>query len=105
MRTNGYILLKIKVGGGIDPTTGYPAPPTVSWSEPIRCYYRANKYNQIGMVNDMAFTSAQYCISVERTEIQSEVLRLVADNGRELGEFSIMHIEDNEMKGRITITV
>lgn len=105
MRTNGYIILKIKVGGGIDPNTGYPTTPITSWSEPIRCHYRANKYNQFGSVNDMVFTSAQYSIMVERQLIESEVLKLFKNNGDEIGDFQVVQIEDDEMKGRMIITV
>lgn len=105
MRTNGYILLKTKVGGGINPETGYPTAPLITWSERIPCYYKANNYNQLGVTNGMAFTSASYQILILQQPVESEVLKLYNNRGDELGEYPIMQVEEVEVKGRTKIMV
>lgn len=105
MRTNGTIRLKIKVGGGIDPETGYPTKPTIDWSDDIPCLFNANKYNNFGKVDGMTFTSASYDILIENQPVESEVLVLFDKNGKDLGEFAIMEVSDEAMKGRTRIIV
>lgn len=90
---NGHIEAKIKTGGGIDETTGYPVTPSVSWGDPIPCQFRANSYNNRGKANGEAFTVASYEILIEDQSYEAEVLRLTDNNGKELGEFSVIEIE------------
>lgn len=91
--TNGTIQAKIKTGGGIDPETDYPIPPTVSWGELIPCQFRANNYSNRGKANGEAFTIASYEILIEEQPYDAEMLVLRDDTGKTLGEFSVIEIE------------
>ena len=102
---NGYIETKIKTGGGIDPETDHPVAPSVSWSTPIPCQYRANKYSNKGRVNGEAFTIASYEILVDEQPFDAEMLRLQSDNGKMLGEFSVIEIEPLQAVSQLRILV
>lgn len=90
---NGTIEAKIKTGGGIDPETGYPIPPSVSWGNAIACQYRANEFSNQGKVNGEAFTVASYEILIDEQPYDAETLRLRDVCGRILGEFSVIETE------------
>lgn len=103
---NGTIELKSKIGGGIDPITGYPLKPSsISWGEPIPCQYKANRYNNLGRVNGEHFTTASFEILVEEQPITSEQLRLKDNRGGVLGEFSIISVEPLEAVCELRILV
>jgi hypothetical protein len=103
--SNGTIEVKTKSGGGIDPETGFPVPPTTSWELPIDCQYYANKVNQLGRVNGEHFTVASYVILIEEQPFDAEQIRLKNRKGKILGEFSIMEIEPLEAVCQIRIIV
>lgn len=91
---NGYIRMKTKSGGGIDPDTGYPIKPTSAWGDPIPCQYYSNKHNSLGKTTGgETFTVAQYSILIEEQPLQGEQLRLTDMVDNEVGEFSIMEVE------------
>ena len=90
---NGTIETKIKTGGGIDPETDYPLPPTVTWGNSIPCQYRANHYSKRGKANGEAFTVASYEILIEEQAYNAEALRLRNLDGEQIGEFSVIEIE------------
>lgn len=103
---NGYICMKRKSGGGIDPETGYPIKPTEAWGKPIPCQYTANKHNNLGKTTGgEPFTVAQYQILIEEQPLNGERLRLDDLCGREIGEFSIMEIEPLEAVCEMRIMV
>ncbi len=104
--TNGNIAFKKKISLGIDSNTGYPVPPTSEWGEDIPCQYIVNSYDNLGRANGEHFIKAQYSILVEQPiSIESEQLRLIAVNGKELGEFSIISIEHLDAVNQIKIIV
>lgn len=102
---NGTIETKVKTGGGIDPKTGHPITPSVSWSKPIPCQYRANKYSNKGRVNGEAFTIASYEILIDEQPFDAEMLRLQNDSGKILGEFSVIEIEPLQAVCQLRILV
>lgn len=102
---NGTIETKIKTGGGIDPETDYPIPPTISWGNPIPCQYRANHYSKRGKANGEAFTVASYEILIEEQSYDAETLRLRDLDGRTLGDLSVIEIEPLRAVCQIRILV
>jgi hypothetical protein len=101
---NGYIEPKIKTGGGIDPETGYPIPPSFTWGDKIPCQFRANSFNYKGKANGESFTVAKYEILIQGS-FSHEVIKLSGSSGNELGEFSVMQIEPLMAVGLIKILV
>lgn len=105
---NGYIEVKRKTAGGIDPETGYPVKPSeVSWGNPIDCQYTANKYNKLGVVNGEHFTAAQYSILIEEQPLgEFDQIRLTdSRTGKSLGEFSVIQVEPLEAVCELRILV
>lgn len=102
---NGTIETKIKTGGGIDPDTDYPIAPSVSWGNPIKCQYRANKYSNKGKANGEAFTIASYEILIDEQPYNAEMLRLRDISGKILGEFSVIEVEPLQGVCQIRILV
>lgn len=90
---NGYIETKTKSGGGINPETGYPNKPTEAWGEPIPCQYQANNNSLKGRTNGEAYRIASYEILIDEQPYEAEQLRLCDDNGKVLGEFSVIDIK------------
>lgn len=91
---NGTIELKRKTAGGINPSTGYPVASTATWDSPIPCQWLVNNHNNLGRSNDEHFTLAKYIILIEQTNaVDSEQLRLTNRNGKVLGEYSIISVE------------
>lgn len=90
---NGNIETKIKSGGGINPETGYPNKPSEAWGEPIPCQYQANNNSLKGRTNGEAFRIASYEILIDEQPYESEQLRLSDDNGKVIGEFSVIDIK------------
>ena len=93
---NGFIEVKTKVAGGIDPATGFPIKAANSaYSAPIPCQYTANSYNQLGRVNGESFTVARYTILIEQPQsaFTAEQIRLSDMDGHVVGEYSVMSAE------------
>ena len=90
--TNGRIETKIKTGGGLN-EAGYPVNPSVDWGNPIPCQYQANNNSLKGRTNGEAFHIASYEILIDEQPYESEQLRLSDDNGKVLGEFSVIDIK------------
>lgn len=105
---NGYIRLKAKTPGTIDPATGYPSKPQgVEWDAPIPCQYLPNSRNNLGKVNGEHFSTATYTILVEEQPLpDTEQLRLQDAGGKSLGDFSLIAPpETMEAVGQIKILV
>ena len=103
---NGFIEVKRKTGGGIDPETGYPVKSdTVEWGDPIPCQYSANKHDWLGRAGGEHFTVAQYEILIEEQPLDTEQIRLSDRAGNTVGEFSIMEVEPLEAVCQLRIMV
>lgn len=102
---NGTIQAKIKSGGGMNPETGYPDKPTVAWGEPIPCQYQANNNSLKGRTNGEAFRIASYEILIDEQPYEAEQLRLRDDNGKVLGEFSVIDIKPLAAVSQVKILV
>jgi len=101
---NGYIKAKVKTGGGIDASTGYPISITETWGDTIPCQYKVNNYSNLGSTNGNKFTIASYEILIEDSSFTAEQIKLFTDN-EDLGEFSIISAEDLSNVGLIKITI
>lgn len=102
---NGFIEMKRKTGGGIDPGTGYPVAGTVEWGDPVPCQYSANSHNWLGRVDGEHFTAAQYTVLIDLQPLESEQVRLSDRSGNAIGEFSIMEAEPLEAVCQLRILV
>lgn len=102
---NGTVEFKVKTGGGIDATTGYPTAPEESWGEPIECQYIITSRDNLGRVNGEHFIRAQYTIYIEKQRIISEQLRLRDDEGDTIGEFSILCVKQLDAVNQSEILV
>lgn len=103
---NGYIEVKTKKGGGIDPVNGFPLPVEVSWGRPVPCQYVPNRHNNLGRTaQEGHFTVASYSVYIEEQPFSAEQIRLSDMSGTNLGEFSIIQVEPLVAVGEIRITV
>lgn len=104
---NGTIELKYKKGGGIDATTGHPLPITHSWGYAIPCQYVPNKQNlQAKSSNEQRYVASSYSIFLEQPQtIDSEQLRIVGSDGKVIGEYSIISVENLNAVCEIKIVV
>lgn len=101
---NGTIAFKTKSGGGLDPVTGFPIAPVVTFGEPIPCQYRATAYNNLAKANGEHVTATQYEILIEQQDVPSEQIKLTDFYGKEM-EYSIIRTELLEAVGQIRIIV
>jgi hypothetical protein len=88
---NGTITAKVKAGGGLE-TDGYPIKPAESWLQPVPCHIRVNRKNNLGKQNGNTFIIASYEVLIESQQFESERVKLT-ENGRDLGEFSVLWTE------------
>lgn len=103
---NGTIEPKVKTGGGIDPATGYPVKPEVSWGDPIPCQFVPNTHNKLGTTKDGEhFTVATYVIYIEEQPFHAEQIRLTGRGGTVIGEFSVKQIEPLDAVCEVLIIV
>lgn len=77
----------------MNPETGYPDKPTEAWGEPIPCQYQANNNSLKGRKNGEAYRIASYEILIDEQPYGAEQLRLRDDNGKVIGEFSVIDIK------------
>lgn len=105
---NGYIEVKTKTGGGIDPTTGYPVPVGFAYGDPIPCQYYPNRVNLQGRTGDgEAYTVLGFTILLDLTqgEFNFERIRLSSMSHSMVGEFSVVQVEVLQAVNQIKITV
>lgn len=103
---NGHIEIKTKTGGGIDPSTGFPSPAEVSWGAPIPCQMVVSRLNKLGRTTQGEHvTTVSYSILIEDQPFSAERIRLSGNDGKVIGEFSIISMEPLEAVGQIRITV
>lgn len=89
---NGTLEFKSKTPGGIDPKTGYPRPATdAGWSEPIPCQFIPTSGNLLARSNGERITKASFTVLLNEQPLpESEQVRLTDDNGRSVGEYSLI---------------
>lgn len=102
---NGTIEVKSKVGGGLNPETGYPQKAEEQWGEPIPCQYIPTKHNKLGVVEGEHYTVAQYTVLIEEQDFNAEQIRLKDRAGKDLGEFSIIQVEPLEAVCEIRLLI
>lgn len=106
---NGYIQVKVKTAGGIDPTTGFPIKATgTTYESPIPCQYIPNVYNQLGRTSSgEPFTIAKYIIFIEqsKTPFTAEQVRLTDMDSAIVGEYAIISAEVLQAVGEVKLLV
>ena len=106
MRTNGTLQYSKSVGGGFD-EGGAPIPMEDSWSDPVPCSIRSVMNNSKGRYEDGKFNQTSYDVLVETGSIPLTVtrIRLVRDDGTQLGEFSVQGTPQPMTMCRIKLSV
>lgn len=102
---NGFIQVKQKTGGGIDPVSGHPVPVVVAWGEPIPCQYSATNFNWQSQQRGEPTTQRSYSILIEEQSFTGEQIMLVDDSARVIGEFPIRQIEPLDAVCQLRIIV
>lgn len=103
MQYNGTIQYKILSGGGLDENSE-PIKSESTWSDPIRCLYKAVKHNH-SIYQQGKFTNSSYEILIESQEFVADMVNLTNDKNKMLGEFEVQDIVFIERSGRVKITV
>lgn len=102
---NGFIQVKKKTSGGIDPETGHPVQSSdVSWGKPIPCQFYANSYNNVASVNGEPVKRASFTILIEWQPFNAERIRL-SEWHKTIGEYSVISAEPLEAVGQIRIII
>ena len=103
---NGTIEVQTTSQGGLDPTTGFPMNPSVSWGTPVPCQYSPVKYNALALSHGEPVTDKSYSILIETVQnFAADRLRIKDRAGNTVGEFSVISIEPLETVDQIRITV
>ncbi len=106
---NGYISVKNKQAGGIDPATGFPVKSAgVAYMPAIPCQYTANSYSNLGRTQSgERFTVATYTILIEQQKkpFTAEQIRLQDMDKQLVGDFSVISIEPIEAVCEVKILV
>jgi hypothetical protein len=100
---NGTIAAKVKTGGRLG-TDGYPVKPDEAWGRPIPCHVKVSKRNNLGKQNENTFKIASYEVLIEPQPFEEERIRLT-ENGRDLGEFSVLWTEHLDAVEALKIVV
>lgn len=99
---NGFLEVKTKTGGGLDPVTHMPIAVSVSWGETIPCQIREVKYDNLANASGNDYIQSSYTILTEQ-DFEGEVIRLTG-NGI-CKEYSIIRKTALAEVGLIRITV
>ena len=100
---NGAIEAKIKSGGGIDASTGFPTQTTYTWGDPIDCQFYPNAYNAVGEINGEDFKTAQYFVLIEEQPFAATQVRLKDLAGNLVGEFAVISSQLLQAVGQVKI--
>ena len=102
--TNGTLQIRTKTGGGID-ANGEAIPATGAWSDDVDCFIQTNGHSNKGKYADGKFTIAAYTVLIESQTFNADRIKLVTQNGEELGEFQVQDVQFLDTAGRVKITV
>jgi hypothetical protein len=100
---NGTITAKIKTGGGTG-TDGYHDEPVVTWAPPVPCNIKMNSGNNLVKHNGNTSVIYSYEVLIEPQPFEAGRVRLT-ENGRDLGEFSVLCTECLDSVGAVKIVV
>lgn len=103
--TNGTIEAQATSGGGLNPATGFPASPTVSWGMAIPCQFSPVKQDYLAAVNGEPTKDLSFSILIEGDTFSGDRVRLKDKAGTAVGEFSVSAVEPLEAVGQVRITV
>lgn len=100
---NGFIRFKEQVEEQVD-SMGYPMLSPDAWGEAIECQYNITS-NLQARSNGEAYTSKSFVVWVEQMDVPSEVVMLYDGRGKEVGQFSVISVEqlDAVCQTRLTL--
>jgi hypothetical protein len=75
-----------------------------TWAQPVPCHIKVNRGNNLGKQNGNTFTVASYEVLIESQPFNAGRVRLT-ENGRDLGEFSVLWTERLNAVGAVKIVV
>lgn len=91
---NGLVSVIEKTSGRID-ENGNPIEAVSTLGTPIPCYIRQLKYDyRARTTNGNNYISASYEVLIELQKFEYEHVHLKYRNGKDLGEFSVIHTQD-----------
>lgn len=100
---NGFIRFKEQVEEQVD-DKGYPMLSPDAWGEAIECQYNITS-NLQARSNGEAYTAKSFVVWVEQMDVPSEVVMLYDGRGKEVGQFSVISVEqlDAVCQTRLTL--
>lgn len=103
---NGNISFKYKTGGGLD-DDGYPVAPSITWSDPIPCQFVPKTLNLQAAESGNTYIKQGYSVYInsDLSLIPTEQLRLTTLTGVEIGEFSVISVQELRAVGQTVITI
>lgn len=102
--TNGILRYKLRPDSGFD-ILGDPLLSVQEWSDEIECFIQTNQHNTKGKTIDGKFILSAYTVFIDSREIDTDLISLTTDRGKELGEFQIQDIQFLDLVQRVKITV
>lgn len=71
---------------------GYMVPASSAPGDPIRCYIKTVKTNNVGKQEGNYFKVASYEVLIDLVPFNATRIRLAYDDGQDLGEFAVISI-------------
>jgi hypothetical protein len=88
---NGTLIPIIAIPAGRD-ENGYMVPAYSASGDPIRCYIKTVKTNNVGKQDGNHFKIASYEVLIDLIPFASTRVRLSCDDRGDLGEFAVISI-------------
>lgn len=88
---NGTLTPIIAIPAGRD-ENGYMVPAYSASGDPIRCYIKTVKTNNVGKQDGNHFKVASYEVLIDLGPFNATRIRLAYDDGQDLGEFAVISI-------------
>jgi hypothetical protein len=88
---NGTLIPIIAIPAGRD-ENGYMVPADSTFGDPIRCYIKTVKTNNVGKQDGNHFKIASYEVLIDLIPFASTRVRLSCDDRGDLGEFAVISI-------------
>lgn len=104
MRTNGYLQIKVVVGGGLN-DDGEPIPAGTDWGEKIPCSIKTLTDSRKGRYDDGEFRIASFEILIEEIKDFNPPHVKLNRYDVDLGEFTVQSVEPLKTVGRVKIQV
>lgn len=101
---NGILEAQTTAGSGLD-ERGFPKTANHTWGVPVPCQFSPVKQNYLASVNGEPVRTRSFSILIEAQDFSADRVRLTADNGKCIGEFSVISVEPLEAVCQVRIIV